>query len=97
MTGDDIIALRERTHLTQEALARILKISTTTVHRWETSPKASVRATGGAASFLQALDHASKRDPSIVRHIYDWPNRGEFYFWSKIFYLSYEHVTKKGR
>ncbi len=92
MTGVDIKALRERMHLTQEALARILHISFVTVNRWE---RGHVRATNGVDAFLQALDRASKQDVDLVRKFPDWLDRGEFYFWARIFKLAYEHLEMR--
>lgn len=97
MTGDDIKALRERTHLPQEALARIVGVSNATVHRWERVGPKRIEPSMGVLLFLQALDGASRHDTDIVRHIADWRDRGPIYFWARIFKLSYEHLTKEAR
>lgn len=95
MNGKNVKELRERTHLPQQALARIIGVSTTTVHRWEAKPSERIAGTGGAIVFLEALDRASLQDPEIIRHVSDWEMRGQFYFWARIFKLASEQIEKR--
>lgn len=90
MTGEDVRAMRERCHLTQEGLARILKVSFVTVNRWE---RHDIEPISCVATFVNALNLASLADPEIVRRISDWSERGEFYFWARIFKLAHEYQT----
>ena len=96
LTGNDVRALRERLHLSQEALARILQVAMSSVHRWETrTPSVVVRFTGGVGPFIRAREAASHRDTELIRHMPDWLDRGEIYFWARIFALAYEHLKHK--
>jgi transcriptional regulator with XRE-family HTH domain len=71
MTPQRIRALRERLHLTQEVLARILGVSFATVNRWENG---KTEPTGDYARVLQTLHYltvSTRSGPTI-----DWKRVG---------------------
>jgi transcriptional regulator with XRE-family HTH domain len=71
MTSQEIRALRERLHLTQEVFARILGVSFATVNRWENG---KTEPTGDYARVLQTLHQltASTRLGTTI----DWKRVG---------------------
>lgn len=96
LTGDDVRALRDRLRLSQQAFAQILQVATSSVHRWERlPPNVVVRFTGGVGPFIRALDAASHRDLDLHRHLRQWLDGGEIHFWSRIFQLAYEHISRE--
>lgn len=97
LTGEAVRALRERLGLSQHALAHMLWISTTTVHRWEVHPTDMVPATGGALVFLRALHYASLREPDLRSKLADLRDDGDFNFWARIFTLAYEQIVTAKR
>jgi putative transcriptional regulator len=58
MTAADVIALRERTGLTQEGLARRLGVSVSAVHNWEQGRR---KPSGPIVAMLYVLKREVKR------------------------------------
>jgi transcriptional regulator with XRE-family HTH domain len=88
LVGERLRQLRARLGLSQEALAHLLGVSFTTVNRWESDKRAS-GPRGVVLTFLNALEAAVQRDPTVRAALRDWTTRGQPYVLQQVLALAY--------
>lgn len=87
LVGERLRQLRTRLGLSQEALAQLLGVSFTTVNRWESDRQVS-GPRGVILTFLQALEAAAHRDPTLRDSLRAWMARGQPYVLQRVLALA---------
>jgi hypothetical protein len=84
VTGTRLRSLRTRLRLSQQRLARLLGVSTATIHRWETQP-AAAGPLGVVRIVLCTLERAVLKDESFSERLTLWSDHGQAFVLTKLF------------
>ena len=96
MTGARLRNLRTQLRLSQEALAHLLGVSTSSIHRWETQ-SAAAGPLGVVRTVLLTLEFAAGKDTGFASLLEQWSERGQSFVLTKLFAFAGEDMLRSSR